>query len=106
MNVWITFLVAGLITYGIRLSMILLLDKLAIPERVMQALRFVPPAVFSAIILPDIFWVDGAFTISPINPRLLAALAAALVAWKSRSVILTLIVGMGLLLLIKSLIPG
>jgi branched-subunit amino acid transport protein len=48
---------------------------------------------------------DGALAISPANPRMLAGLLAAVVAWKSRSAVLTIVVGMLALWLVTWLIP-
>lgn len=89
--------VAGLVTFGIRLSFIALLGKVELPPALTRALRFVPPAVLSAIILPEMLVRDGAVDLHPGNVRLLAGVAAALVAWRTRNVLLTIAVGMAVL---------
>lgn len=111
MNIWLTMFLAGLATYAIRLSFILLLERFPVPPRLQQALQFVPPAVLSAIIFPEILLKDGRLVQSLANPRLLAGLLAALVAWRTRNAVLTIIVGMaafyltGLLLQTFNLAP-
>jgi len=50
MNIWVVMLAAGLLTFGMRLSFIYLFGRFEIPETIRRALRFVPPAVLSAII--------------------------------------------------------
>lgn len=100
---WITLTVAGLITYLIRLSFIFLLGRWQPSRLVERALRFVPPAVLSAIILPEIFFQSDTVNFSPVNPRLIAGLAAALTAWLTRSMLLTIAVGMGVLVLLQIL---
>lgn len=55
MNLWLVIIGMGIITYSIRLSMIVLLEKVEIPTRLQQALHFVPPAVLSAIIFPNYY---------------------------------------------------
>jgi branched-subunit amino acid transport protein len=65
-----------------------------------RALRFVPPAVLMAIIFPELLMRDNHFM--PANPRLLAGLLAAGVAWRTKNVILTIIVGMAILLSIQA----
>jgi branched-subunit amino acid transport protein len=94
MILWLTMLGMGAITYGIRLSFILLWGKIALPPAVQRSLRFVPVAVLSAIIFPEILRHGGAWNISPLNPRLLAGVIAALIAWRTRSAVLTIVVGM------------
>jgi branched-subunit amino acid transport protein len=90
----LTILGMGLITYAIRLSMFLLMGRFPLPPGLLRALRYVPAAVLSAIIFPDVLLLDGTLAITPANPRLLAALAGALVAWRSHNVFLTVLAGM------------
>jgi len=102
---WLTLIGMGLVTYAIRLSFILLWGKVAVPAVAQRALRFVPPAVLSAIIFPEILRHTGDWNLSPANPRLLAALMAALVAWRTRNPLLTIAAGMAVLFLTQTLLP-
>ena len=68
-----------------------------LPPAVQRALRYVPPAALTAIILPALLRPDGALEVGPGNTRLIAGLAAGLVAWRTRSALLTIAVGMLLL---------
>jgi branched chain amino acid efflux pump len=95
--------VAGLLTFAIRLSFILLLSRVAVPPLLVHALRFVPPAVLSAIVASEIFIRDGAPDLSLGNVRVLAGALAALVAWRTRNVFLTIGVGMAALWIAQSL---
>jgi branched-subunit amino acid transport protein len=54
----------------------------------------VPPAVLSAIILPEMLIHNGQVTFTLANPRLFAGILAILVAWRFRSTFLTIIAGM------------
>jgi branched-subunit amino acid transport protein len=94
--------VAGLLTFATRLSFIALLGRVELPPLLVRALRFVPPAVLSAIVFTEILVKDGAPDLSPGNVRLLAGAAAALVAWKTRNVLLTIGVGMAALWVAQS----
>jgi branched-subunit amino acid transport protein len=101
---WLTLLGMGLITYGIRLSMILLLGQVRISEGWQRALRLVPPAVLSAIIFPELLQPAGSLDISLGNARLLAGIIAAVVAWRTKNALLTIGVGMTALWILQAVI--
>ena len=95
LELWFVILAAGLITYLIRLSFIIALDRLKFPDWFSRGLRYVPPAVLSAIIVPELAnWNGDAVNLSWNNPQILAGIAAVLVAWRTRNVLLTLAVGL------------
>jgi len=94
MNIWLTMLVGGLITFGIRFSLIYLFGRIQIPENLRKALHYVPPAVLSAIIVPELFLQNGELNMAPDNHRLLAGLVAVLAAWFSKNILFTIIAGM------------
>ena len=98
MNVWLTMIIAGLLTYSIRLSFIVLFGDGEISEPLRRGLRFVPPAVLTAIIFPELLFPNGSQEISLFNTRLIAGVLAILVAWRTKSVVLTILVGMAVLL--------
>ncbi len=91
---WLIILLAGLLTFGIRLSFIAAFGRWQPPEFFQRALRYVPPAVLSAIILPEMFLQNGQVSFSLLNPRLFAGVLAIAVAWRTRKPFLTIVVGM------------
>ncbi len=101
MNIWLVMLLGGLITFAIRFSFIYLFGKFHIQGVVRKALHYVPPAVLSAIVFPELFLHEGALDLSLHNVRLLAGLVAILVAWYSRNTLLTILVGMLALILFQ-----
>ncbi|MBE0410930.1 MAG: AzlD domain-containing protein [Anaerolineales bacterium] len=101
MELWIILIAIGLITYATRLSFILLFGHISLPKLVQQMLRYVPPTVLSAIIFTELLVREGAVDLSLSNARLLAGLLAALVAWRTNNVLLTIAAGMAALLLIQ-----
>jgi len=103
MNIWLIMLLGGLITFGIRFSLIYLFGKLHIPATMRKALHYVPPAVLSAIIFPELFLKDGSLHLTLDNYRLLAGLFAMTVAWFSKNTLITIIAGMIALLLLQFL---
>ena len=94
MNIWLVLLLGGLITFGMRFSLIYLFGRFEVPETIRKALRYVPPAVLSAIIFPELFIREGALNLTLDNYRLLAGILAVLVAWFSKNILITIIAGM------------
>ena len=94
LSLWLTILLAGLITYAIRLSFIIFFGWREIPGWLRRALRFVPPAVLSAIIFPSLLMPNGQLDVSFGNDRLIAGSLAIVVAWRTRSALWTVLIGM------------
>ena len=103
MNIWLVMLLGGLITFGMRFSLIYLFGRFHIPDAMRRALHYVPPAVLSALIFPAIFLPDNELDLSFGNHYLLAGLFAILVAWFSKNTLLTIIAGMLALLVLQLL---
>ncbi len=103
MNLWLIIIGMGVITYAIRLSLIVLLEKVEVTDSIRSALRFVPPTVLSAIILPELLQPGGTLDLSLGNDRMLAGLLAAFVAWRTKNVLLTISIGMAALWILQTL---
>ena len=101
MNIWVVMLLGGLLTFGMRLSFIYLFGRFDIPDTIRRALRFVPPAVLSAIILPQLFMPSGYWDFSLANHRWLAGFFAVIVAWLTKNTLLTILAGMAALLILQ-----
>jgi branched-subunit amino acid transport protein len=94
MITWLTIIAAGLLTFATRLVPILSYGRIEMPSQVERALRFVPVAVLTAIFLPGMFYLQEELMVSFRNPRLLAGLLAIIVAWRTKNVMYTILVGM------------
>jgi branched-subunit amino acid transport protein len=105
MSLWFILIVGGILTYSIRLSFIFLMGRMEIPIWVKRSLHFVPPAVLSALIVPDLIYQGSKIEITLYNPRLLAGILAILVAWRTRNTLLTIVLGMAALLAMQTLFP-
>ncbi len=103
MTAWLIIISVGLATYAMRLSGILLLEHIELPPAVHRALRFVPITVLPAIVAQELVLHDGTRNLALHNPRLLAGIVAAAVVWRTRNVVLTIVVGMLALLLFQRL---
>jgi branched-subunit amino acid transport protein len=93
--------IGGLITFGMRFSLIFLFGKFEIPPTMRKALHYVPPAVLSAIILPELVYRNNQLDLSLGNTHLLAGIVAILVAWFTKNTLLTILAGMIALLLFQ-----
>ena len=101
MSIWLIMTVGGLITFGLRFSMIYLFGRLEIPGLARRALRYVPPAVLSAIVFPELFLHAGELDLSIDNERLLAGVIAILAGALTRHMLFTIMAGITALLLIQ-----
>lgn len=92
-------LIAGMAvaTMASRIPLLVWLSKRNLPVAWFRALRYVPPAVLAAIILPAVLVVDGKLTFAVSNAPLAAGIVAALVGWRTRSLLLTILGGMAML---------
>jgi branched-subunit amino acid transport protein len=96
-TLWLTIAGAGAVTFALRLSFIALLGRVEVPPFLERALRYVPAAVLTAVVIPLLFYRDGALEVSLGNERLLAGLVAVLIAWRTRNVLLVIGGGMAVL---------
>ncbi len=102
MTIWLTILAVGAINYVARLSFIVFFARRDMPALLDRALKHVPAAMLTAIVVPAVvFVVPGVLRLDPANAKLIAALAALAVAAWSRSTTLTITVGMGVLWLVQ-----
>ena len=93
---WMIIVGIGIGTFALRLSFIEAFTWLGtMPSGSERILRFVPPAVMAALVTPALLVMDGSIAVSVGNDRLLAGLVATAVAWRTRSVLMTIAVGMG-----------
>ena len=101
-RIWATILLAGIGTFAMRASFLAAAHRLAaVPPGVQRLLRQIPPAALASIVLPALLRPEGA--VDPLHPRFVAGVLAGLVAWRTRNTALTLVVGMGALVVLESL---
>ncbi|MBK8025506.1 MAG: AzlD domain-containing protein [Chloroflexi bacterium] len=103
MNEWLLIFGMMVVTFGVRYGTMALVGRLPMPERVFKALRYVPPAVLSAIIVPAMLFPDGeTLSISLQNSYLVAGVVSALLAWRTRNLLLTIVLGMAFFLIYRA----
>ncbi|MCG2787663.1 MAG: AzlD domain-containing protein [Anaerolineae bacterium] len=103
-NIWPVMLILGALTFLTRLSFIGLFHRWQTPDLIKRALRYVPVAALTAIIVPEMLMPDGVLNLHPFNPRLLAGLLAIFVAMRTRSVTWTIALGMAAFWLLRWLL--
>ncbi len=86
----------GLVTYLPRLFPVWFLSSRDLPQVVIVWLKYIPPAVLAAMSLPSVVVSGDRLDLSPNNLFLLAALPTLVVAWKTRSLFASVLVGMAL----------
>lgn len=99
-------MIAGMavVTFLIRYPMLVLVGRVKLPDRVFQALRYVPIAVLTAIIVPAIVYPDGRnLDLNPFSPYFVAAVVTVLVMWRTKNLLLTILIGMAVFLLLRFL---
>ncbi len=91
------YLIGGmaLVTFTIRYSVFVVAGQVEFSTRLVSALRYVPPAVLTAIIVPAVLIPTGqTVSFSYTNPYLVGALLAFGVSWFSKNLLLTILLGM------------
>jgi branched-subunit amino acid transport protein len=83
-----------LVTYATRYTMIALLGRVSLSRPARRWLEFVPAAVFTALIVPAIVSPRGHVDLSPGNHHLWAGLICALVGWRTRHTLWTIVAGL------------
>lgn len=104
MNVWLVLLLGGIFTYLTRAFFIFLFGLWEIPSWVKEFLRFVPPAVLSALIVPELFMQSGKVFISLGNVRLLAGIVATLTAILTKNTLWTILSGIACMAIFNMLL--
>lgn len=104
MSAWLVLLLGGLATFAERYAFVYLFGRTQLPPAVHRALRFVPPAVLGALVVPELVAPGGRVSLAADNFRLFAGLLAALVAWRTKHALLTIVVGMLALVLLEWLL--
>lgn len=99
----IILIIAGmaLVTYLTRFGFLALLSNTGLPSRLHIWLKHIPTAILTSLIMPGLFLPRGYLDLSAGNHHLLAGIAAAVVAYKSRNIVATIGIGMTIMILLK-----
>ena len=101
-RIWIAIILSGIGTYAMRASFLVFAHRLAdVPPSVQRLLRQIPPAALASIVVPALLRPEGQLDLW--QPRFLAGVVAALVAWRTRNIALTLGVGIAIVMAVEAL---
>jgi branched chain amino acid efflux pump len=91
------YLVTGmaLVTFSIRYVLLPLSGRINLSDGMQRALRYVPPVVLTAIIVPAVIYPNGAaFQVSLSNAYLVGAVATLIIGKLSKNLLITIVGGM------------
>lgn len=91
------YMIAGmaLVTFGIRYIMFPVSGRFQFPELFEKGLRYVPPVVLTAIIVPSVLMPVGeTINLKLTNPYLIGALTACAIGGVFKNLLLTIVVSM------------
>jgi branched-subunit amino acid transport protein len=101
---WLVIGIVGLGTVLMRTVPIMAHGRVRTPPVLERLLKHVPAAALTALIVPAALYLktNGSYEVSP--DRVIAAVVAALVAYKTKNVIATLVVGMAALWAVQAVL--
>ena len=93
-------LVAGMaaVTFLVRWPVLALFSRINLPRPVLDGMKFIPPAVLTAIVVLAMLMPAGSLEIDIANAYLVAGIAAGIIAFRTRNLLLTIVLGMALFL--------
>ena len=103
-SIWWLMLLSGLATFLIRYSFIAAEGHYRAPDWFRAGMPFVPIAMLTALVVPDVLLVAGHWNISLDNPKAIAALVAILAAARWRNILITIASGFATLYLVRWLV--
>ncbi|TVQ40537.1 MAG: AzlD domain-containing protein [Spirochaetaceae bacterium] len=96
----------GAVTYLSRLGGFLLVRAFGVPRVVARWLTYVPVGILTALVVPTLLVREGRLHIGLDNHYLLAGIVAAVIAYRTRNVLLTVGVGLAAVFALQFLGSG
>jgi branched-subunit amino acid transport protein len=89
-------MIAGMagVTFGVRYVLFGLADRVRMAPWIEAALRYIPPAVLTAITLPAVLLPGGKWDVSPANPYLVAAVVTTAAGVLTKNLLATIAIGL------------
>jgi len=93
-EVWAVILGLTVITFITRGFFLLVGERMELSETLQNALRYAPAAALVAIIAPEMFFSQGSSDLEFNSPYFWGGICSIIAFWLSRSMLLTIILGM------------
>lgn len=104
---WLVVSGVALGSFALRAVFIFAMERIPLTQNLKTLLRYIPASVLSALVAPALFLHQGVLDFGPDfltgKERLIAGLAALLVALWKRNMLLTIVTGMATLYLLNAL---
>lgn len=81
-------------TFSIRYLMFGASSRITLSPALINALRYLPPVILTAIVVPEVLLSEGTLEIGYLNARLVGAIAAIIVSKLTQNLLLTIVLGM------------
>lgn len=91
----------GFGTFLIRSSVIYMSGRITISDRLKEIFTFIPCAILPALVAPMVFFSKGEVQTLMYKERVVALLVAVFIAYKSKNILVTIIVGLAVLYCLK-----
>ena len=92
--IWFWVLIAGVVTFLTRYSMITFVNPKILSKTSKKVLKYVPSAVFPAIIFPAIFLDQEGYFLNSNSPQIWGFLIAVIFGYLFNNIILTIVSGL------------
>ena len=100
-QVWLAIALTGIGTFLLRFVMFAAHGRIQLPQRLFDALKFLPPAILAALVLPAIYRSEPSGWAPREPAHLLAGLLAIGIAWRTRNMLATILGGMAAMWLLE-----
>ncbi len=90
----LSIIIAGILTYLTRTTMVTLVNRNILSDKIKQVLSYVPAAVFPSIIFPAVFLNDYGNFVELSDPKIYGATIAIIIGYLSKSIIATIFSGL------------
>ncbi|PJF22057.1 MAG: branched-chain amino acid transport [Phototrophicales bacterium] len=89
-------------TFTSRYPPMVIAGRTQLPQPLLHLLKYVPIAVLTAIIVPEMFMPNDTLDISLNNAHLMAGMISIIVAWRTKNLLWTILLGMIVFLLLST----
>ena len=85
----------AIITFLIRYPLLAFSSRIKLPPKIIEALKYLPPAILTAIVVPAVLMPTGdKIIVSYTNAKLIGAIAAIIIGWRTKNLLATIVGGM------------